>query len=759
MKLPLPSLKHVLLSAVLLTFFSSVRAQDQTPPKPPPAPLIVGAPEIRVDRNTGTGSAVINFRSSAALSGSLTGLANTAAEPRPQLTFKADSSTAQGQTVYALTTDPARITTVVATITGVKQPGSFDADLSFDGNDFGKVKIIDLPFAVTVDGPDPNKADLTLVDGEATSIALKNDDAADYPVIWRLNVGGKEICGDQLTLPAKGVGLIQCNPSVPFTLSRIEDLFKVESTEGHSLLLYPVLPGTTASFDKSSPWKIIPVKASLSHFGASAQQFWGYVGIVGVLILGGLASLLLSQALPNRLRRLNIKERLMNTARTTANLTSGVGSKLQVLLRLERSRIFDMLESRNTFSPDFAGVAARCNDDTTKLESRVALAQQIDVVLERLEQKLTLGPPPSQIAAIEALIDDAKVLLAKTEPTDKDLEAAQAAITEAARRVDLLNEPDETFGQGLAKRVADVQNDIGTNFANDQVFTQFNTALPGPYRALKRIPNNALTIAPAQCAELDMAVEKLLLMKEYVLLFEGTQDQAMLQRLDQNKARLLGYLQLQSWPAMRSARLLMRQMKDDVYPERLRQALVAKSATIVMKPALAYERAPLEFCVCFNSDALEKAAAREEWTCKWAFGDNLSESGWSASHYFLLPRANGFKLPAGIKLPPAAEFTVRATFLDDSGNVLSDPATNQAVTIEKQVNVRPGQQQWLFGDRARTELLKLFAALFIAVFALVSGAREQLMKLDILPGIIAVFTIGFGADTIKNLLTRSDTNP
>lgn len=753
MKLPLALLKPVLLSVLLLASSSAVLAQDQTPPKPPAAPLIVGAPEIVIDRNSGAGSAVINFRSTAPLNGSLTGLANTAAEPRPQLTFASEASTSQAQTVYPLSTDPSRTTTVIANVTGVKQPGSFDADLAFDGNNFGKLKIVYLPFAVTVSGPDPNKAELALVDGEAASVTLKNDDPIAYPVIWRLNVGGDEICGDQLTLPAKGVALIQCKPSVPFTLARIEDLFKVESTEGHSLLLYPVLPGTNASFDKTSPWKIIPVKASLSHFGPASQQFWGYVGIIGVLILGGLASLFLSQALPNRLRRLNIKERLLNTARTTANLTSGVGSKLQVLLRLERSRIFDMLESRNTFSPDFAGIVARCNDDTKKLESRVALAQQVDVALERLEQKLTLGPPPSQIAAIEALIDDVKVLLAKIEPTDKDLEAAQTAITEAARRVDLLNEPDETFGQALAKRVAEVQADISNNFANDQVFTQLNTALPGPYRALQRVPNNTLSIAAAQCAELDMAVEKLLLMKEYVLLFEGTQDQAMLQRLDQNKARLLGYLQLQSWPAMRSARLLMRQMKDDVYPERLRQALVAKAATIVMKPALAYDRAPLEFCVCFNSDALEKAAAREEWTCQWGFGDNLSENGWSASHYFLLPRTKGFQFQV------AADFTVRATFLDDSGNVLNDPATNQPVVIEKAVNVRPSQQQWLFGDRARTELLKLFAALFIAVFALVSGAREQLMKLDILPGIIAVFTIGFGADTIKNLLTKSDTTP
>jgi hypothetical protein len=33
-------------------------------------------------------------------------------------------------------------------------------------------------------------------------------------------------------------------------------------------------------------------------------------------------------------------------------------------------------------------------------------------------------------------------------------------------------------------------------------------------------------------------------------------------------------------------------------------------------------------------------------------------------------------------------------------------------------------------------------------------AREQITKLDIVPGLIAVFLLGFGADSIKNLLAR-----
>ena len=57
------------------------------------------------------------------------------------------------------------------------------------------------------------------------------------------------------------------------------------------------------------------------------------------------------------------------------------------------------------------------------------------------------------------------------------------------------------------------------------------------------------------------------------------------------------------------------------------------------------------------------------------------------------------------------------------------------------------------GERTRTELLKLGAALLIAVFGLVSGAQEQVDKLDILPGMVATFLLGFSADSIKRLLT------
>ena len=60
----------------------------------------------------------------------------------------------------------------------------------------------------------------------------------------------------------------------------------------------------------------------------------------------------------------------------------------------------------------------------------------------------------------------------------------------------------------------------------------------------------------------------------------------------------------------------------------------------------------------------------------------------------------------------------------------------------------------LLSARTRVELIRVSIALAAAVLALVGGAREQLLQLDCIPGLVAVFLAGFGADTIKNLLTQ-----
>ncbi|MGZ8842694.1 MAG: hypothetical protein ACXW18_03470, partial [Pyrinomonadaceae bacterium] len=631
-----------------------------------------------------------------------------------------------------------------AIVTDLWEPGDFDAELRNKNTPTGdKLRIKGPSFNIKLDGPDPDKADVSLIRGEVATINIKNEDAQAYALTWRLRIDGRDVCGGNLTIDQKSIALLECTPSATFSASRISDLFKSDKTEGNQLLLYPKLSGNTSGV---SPWKSFPVKANLNYFGLFTQQIVSYLVIVLALILGGLTSLFLSQALPNRLKRLNIQDQLDTMARTISDFSSNIDSKLQVLTRVERSRLRELLKSRNTFSPDFSSIATEVGARIGKLSMRVAMVQQMDLALGRLSEAIRHDAAPSRIDEIEACIDRAKGLLTKSQPTDEEFKAAQEAITDASNRVEGLNKPDADFGQRLAQRAQEVKTSIAA-IETTATFKRIDGKVPGPYQVLKKIPANTTTIPFASYSSVDLATEKMILVRDYVELAEGLADPAAKERLAQREGRFLDFLQPNSRIALESARLLVREMKDDVYPERLQQALHAtpQEVSIDTDPSYAYESAALTLCVCFHSAAVNSAAAREEWSCFWEFGDGLRETGWNVSHYFQLPKPETFKRKA------SKTFDVKATFQDAEGKEVVD-ANFKPVVISAPVAVQPSILGNL-GERSWTEGLKLSAALLIAVFGLVAGARTELLKLDILPGLIAVFLVGFGADTIKNLLT------
>src|SRR5207248_10151654 len=160
----------------------------------------------------------------------------------------------------------------------------------------------------------------------------------------------------------------------------------------------------------------------------------------------------------------------------------------------------------------------------------------------------------------------------------------------------------------------------------------------------------------------DLATEKMILIRDYAQLVEGTANPDAKARLAEWEDKLVEFLQPESWSALVSARLLLREMKDDIYPGRLHDALVAnpQEASIGVDPSYAYDQAALEFCVGFNSQAVDDAAAREEWSCSWDFGDGLGESGWNVFHYFMLK-------PDRFGRKEQHVFEVKATFKDAEG--------------------------------------------------------------------------------------------
>ena len=71
------------------------------------------------------------------------------------------------------------------------------------------------------------------------------------------------------------------------------------------------------------------------------------------------------------------------------------------------------------------------------------------------------------------------------------------------------------------------------------------------------------------------------------------------------------------------------------------------------------------------------------------------------------------------------------------------------------VNVEEIRQPWYRRDRNRAEIGRFAIALLPAMFGLLAGAREQLLKMDVPSALFAVFLLGFGSDSVKNLVSQS----
>jgi hypothetical protein len=628
--------------------------------------------------------------------------------------------------------------------------------------------------SVKQEGQPPDHATLSLIRGQTTRIVLKNEDNVPHTLNWEVNspsTPSQTLCKDKnLVLAAKGVGFANCTPLWPNTLGYLQNLFKADGSRGgYQLVLYDA--------EKQSPPKIIAADATADYIDPTSRQWFKNIALIVILAVGGTCSLLLNFYVPNKLQRLNANEKLAPLARKTADLSSRIDSRLAVLLRLERSRLDDLLKSRWTLSPDFSGVVGAVLAEVPKLQTRVDLAQQIDIALQKLEKLRTAGVPPSLRDEIETSLQKAEVQLGKTDPSDADTQAAQALIADISTRVDALTQPSADFGRKLANDIHAMLSKIVTTTSPPEgisagaTYARIIGEVPWPLAQLAKLENTDQTVPPGTEADFDMALHQINLIIQYVEIYDNAKGER-LSRLNEREQRLVDRLRRRSWEALRSTRLLLREMKDDVYPEDLRAALLAdgQQVFIDINPRVAYESEPLELSVRFNNHLLNTSAAREEWFCCWRFGDNLEEKGWSVSHYYLfhkngdvkgkksfLPKQAGSSPPAEAmtdhkksKESTTQKFSPEIVFTDEHGEIVNDKKL--PLRVQGQVLVRPsklGKRR----ERIWIESVKLVAALLIAVFGLLAGAQGQLDKLDVLPAMIAVFLLGFGADSIKNVLT------
>jgi hypothetical protein len=494
------------------------------------------------------------------------------------------------------------------------------------------------------------------------------------------------------------------------------------------------------------PEQSIPVRAQLAYWPAWRHPVSMLVVFLA-LLAGGLCSLLLNQWFPNRLRRLDLEERLADAATRTRNLSSRVDSGLRILVRVERYRLLRLLNSRYAFSPEMARVLAACSEAADRLTAKITLLEQIDTV-DGDVRRLQLVAAPTLADAVAARLRKATDRLRSPQPTDAEMHEAGALVAEAAAKLAAISQADAEFVSALQGRLEALEAELGASSPLRK--SAQSQTLAAQLRALFDYldgPPQLAGLRPTEYFDHDVKLLRLALVHEYLRLYADV-DQAARSRLDgKSGKRFAEHIASPAWDSYVEARLVLREIRDNIDTHEVEEQIRKKQARIVAQPADPRPHQAVELSAVFTVDTFNRSSARDEYVCQWTFEHVDSdgrptkwlETGWSVQHFF----------------PKPGSYKAKATFQRKDGSLVADQ-TNMVTVIDADVTVGSDNQAW-FGNRTWIEVVRFGIVLVATILGLLGGAREQLMRLDVLAGLVAVFLIGFGADAVKNILVDRST--
>ena len=267
-----------------------------------------------------------------------------------------------------------------------------------------------------------------------------------------------------------------------------------------------------------------PVHATLSLSVAVGAHVWGYHVIIrDPGLAGGVASLVLSYALPNQLQRLDVREKMTSIGRATADLTTNVKSRLAVLVAVERTRL--NRSSRNSerhlagLRPCAgAGHGRREQSDRTPASASSSRSTWCLGACGRGHAAATDSVRSNVVAAVEKV----QVLLQKAEPTANDIQgAARSGRNSSGYARGGARPAERRIRAGAGQRVGDILTTVNCPLSGSRPFTRIDKAVPraadGAARRDRRRTYSARPARPLSTWQR----QKVVLMANYVKLAEG----------------------------------------------------------------------------------------------------------------------------------------------------------------------------------------------------------------------------------------------
>jgi hypothetical protein len=643
---------------------------------------------------------------------------------------------------------------------------------------------VDTPLNIAIDGQGAADDPIPYSLKRTATITLKNS-GKDYVTLdWKFMIGGtKEGSGTAIMVPG---GLSRLDLAPTSDVYAVVDSLKPRTLTGLLLLRPHTPPGVDTSLFNLQP---LSVSLTMDRWSPITTQVFFACSVMVLLFLGGVLSLLSNSILPDIQRKIAYHKKVGFLADRTSTISNRVNSYLRVLLRLDRKKIEMALNDVHWYSISTGEKIDAAAAAMDKLERRLVVTETLDQLRRRFEV-VSSWAPPSATDFIDQTLEAAARRLRALDLSDDDVAAANNLLAKA--QLDMEDLEDVAL---QTKRVADNFKQIRSRLDAfpPEYYPDLRAALPGIFHIFDQPFDNTDKLVPTMLFAIDHGITAGHLALDYAMVRAtiarssplgcGTPGAAALDRLMQRECRLLELLGTLSWKALRGANLLVQQMREDIYEsdvldeikkhhEQKDQIVRIAYDTMRVRPYL-----PVFFSLAFDNPRYANAAALHCVVFRWKFPEQLSEDTATVCHYFVgdesgapakadeaAPDASSEASPKATSNPPPLtqkpidkkEMKLRKKFgfsTQVSLEVHCPDSPGDCALLTEAVHVDP-PAKWT-NSRTGVELARFMLAFGAALVVLEAGIMDQLKKLDLLAAIVAVIALGFGADSIKNILGQT----
>jgi hypothetical protein len=658
-----------------------------------------------------------------------------------------------------LKVDPGAKIRVLATVSNLSGAGVASASLLNGDLELGRLHVVeaDAPLNISVTGNGASDQNLVLTDGADSVLTLKNNDSEAYPLDWVFQIAGDTIQSGELQLGPRGTSQIELTPTD--NLFSWKDDVRPSTKTG---LLMLSLHGPPEVARELLPERTVQVNVLMRKLNPGWTSFLSHFFVMLLLLLGGLLSVVGNTVLPNLMRKISLRRQVDALGERTGSVSTRVDSYLRTLLRMERKRLDLLLKKAWAFSLSSVETLDEVSAGVDRLSRRLKVAERLDELRRKVEESSGTAPP-SITDDVDGKLQMAAAQIESFALTDEEISAAHSHMDKANAALEMLGNA-EALARMIAGNFRDLR--VRQKFLPYAYYNDLKAVLPGLFEMLNQPFDDFRNIPRQMVFAIDYGIAALQLAFDYAVMRASTAataadtatdagavattGQSARDRMIAHQKELVTLLGTLSWPALRELRALVQEMRENIYErDVLEEISNPGQAEIVRDPHAVRPFLPVLYSIRFKDSRFNDAAAIRRLMCKWDFPNHVLEQDWKICHFF---QGKEFQRDEGrhVTISVRVENKKPADVTQSEGKGAARPVRSR---LSSMVEIHKSERSAY--SHAFAETVRFLIAFGVALAGLLSGALQELDKLDFVPAVIAILALGFAADSVKNLLSQT----